>query len=882
MKIAPAVFLALFVGTAAAGEATTPPAPPKFKAGPAAKKDGDEVKITFELDRETDVAVYVLDAKGKVVRHLAAGLLGDKAPKPLKAGSLKQSVTWDGKDDAGKKAAGGPFKVRVAAGLGFKYAGCAFGSEAKPDSLTNVVGLAAGPDGRVYVLSERWGRIWWRHTSIHVFRRDGSYEKTVKPFPSSIAAEKVRKLTPFATPDGRPIPVIYRVLAMSYYPHEDLRQQMAVGPDGNLHFLTQRAAYRKDAVKRLASIGPDGGVAYEAYVGGELPAETSAAKPCLAASPDGKAVFAVGLERGPGERSHSRPNRPAVWKIELPGRKEAKLFFGDRKETGKDETHLNEPRGLAADGKGHLLVADRGNNRVVSVDIKSGKFVSAFEVPAPTWVGVHRKTGAVYVASGGHVIKFAVGEDGKAAEKGRVKLPALSERYRSRAQWFFALDDSRETAVLWVGVSGGGHVLTRCEEKDGKFTDLDRAGYRPARTFWNICVAPDRRTVGCKAGRRGLRILDEDTGKTRDVRLTDSGGQMYRLGPNGQIYGMDHSGGGVRRWDKNGKYLPFPASSGNPKLRGRLSSRPSGTTAWERDFDVDRGGNIYAKNRGKVYHGRMTVEKFDKDGKRLGTLVWVVSDGAHGPRVDPAGNIYVVDSIRPVGVQVPEFFRGKLPEVKINKRGSPLQQYRWMYGSVIKFSPKGGAIWFPIINKKNDVYAFDGEAKLPEGLEKVKVDTGQGDRVAVAPGELQGALWYRYGCSYVLDMHPGHNRRCHCTATEFEVDDFGRSFYTDQGRFRVVVLDTGGNQVAAFGQYGNQDACAGESYVLDPEGKFLRPRRKDDPPNLASPGAKPEIAFNWFTGLGVSDRYVYVADGGNRRVLRAQMTYAADRTVGVE
>jgi len=171
-----------------------------------------------------------------------------------------------------------------------------------------------------------------------------------------------------------------------------------------------------------------------------------------------------------------------------------------------------------------------------------------------------------------------------------------------------------------------------------------------------------------------------------------------------------------------------------------------------------------------------------------------------------------------------------------------------IYGSIVKFTPAGGAVWFPI--KQNlDIYPFDGEAKLPAGQAKVKVDVpfnGGGSRVTVGAGELQGAAWFRYGCSYVLDMHPGHNRRCHCTATEIDVDDFGRVFYTDQGRFRVVVLDTNGNELLTFGGYGNQ-----------------------------SDGGK-EIAFDWFTGLGATDHNVYVADGGSHRVVRLALKHALE------
>ena len=43
----------------------------------------------------------------------------------------------------------------------------------------------------------------------------------------------------------------------------------------------------------------------------------------------------------------------------------------------------------------------------------------------------------------------------------------------------------------------------------------------------------------------------------------------------------------------------------------------------------------------------------------------------------------------------------------------------------------------------------------------------------------------------------------------------------------------------------------------------------------------PEFPINWFTGLGVSDRFVYVADGSNRRVLRLKMDYRAQETVAV-
>jgi len=318
---------------------------------------------------------------------------------------------------------------------------------------------------------------------------------------------------------------------------------------------------------------------------------------------------------------------------------------------------------------------------------------------------------------------------------------------------------------------------------------------------------------------------------------------------------MDHSVG-IRRWDAQGKPLPFPAGVAEGGNKGKLKNGPSGTTDWERDFTVDRAGNIYTKNRGKYYHGRMTVDKYDKDGKLLGTVLWVVSDGAMGPRLDSAGNFYIAESLKPAGEPFPEFFKGKLPKDKVDHGSDVVGQYRWMYGSVVKFGPAGGAVWFPIANAKTDLYPFDGEAKLPPDQPKVKVDTVTGDRVTVRPGELQGAEWMRFGASYILDMHPACNRRCHCTATGFEADDYGRVYYTDQGRFRVVVLDTAGNELLAVGGYGNQDSFGKEG--------------------------TPQVAFNWFSGLGASDRYIYVADCGNLRIVRLAIKHAAEQTCAVK
>jgi len=51
----------------------------------------------------------------------------------------------------------------------------------------------------------------------------------------------------------------------------------------------------------------------------------------------------------------------------------------------------------------------------------------------------------------------------------------------------------------------------------------------------------------------------------------------------------------------------------------------------------------------------------------------------------------------------------------------------------------------------------------------------------------------------------------------------------------------------------------------------LRPRRPDDPKDLVSPFAQPEIVFAWINGVAVTDRHAYVTDLINKRMLKVKL-----------
>jgi hypothetical protein len=877
----------LLVGLILPSLATAGETAPTFTAKPTATKAGDKVKIAFAVDRETDVAVYIENAKGEIVRHLAAGVLGKNPPEPLKAGALEQSVEWDGRDDDGKPAAGGPFKARVTAGLRVGHAGTVFFDQSGPNNIVDTMGMTAGPDGRLYVLANRWRKYVAFSTAIHVFRRDGSYERTIKPFPSDLAEERVKGAGAFRTAGEGLVPLVYRSIVggPSHYPNNDVLHQPAVTPDGRLVLAV--------APFNLAVLDADGGVPNAAYAGPVLGAKmgftsqipntygdgTTFNMPYLAVGADGKTVYLTGIG-AQKEFSNVGPRFTfdhAIRRAPLPARGPVEVFFGDPAAAGNDDKHLSDPRGVALDGKGHILIADFGNNRVVVLNEKDRSFAGSFPAEAPFWVGVHQKTGAVYVgAKRTALIKYSGWPDPKEVARTDfgallAKVPAPS---KASAVLHLALDAGAAPPVLWAALWS---APLRLEDQGASFSDAKPVGAYLPPTPWNLSADPLRREVACQGTGKGydngegLRILSDESGKVVASSPAGSGGaegNLIRLGLNGQIYRQNH-GSPLVRIDRTGKLIPFEATAGDPKLKGMLGNKAEGTTYWPRDFSVDRRGELYVKNAGKEYHGLMTVKHYGPDGALKRTVIWTTTDGALGPRVDLKGNLYMAECVKPLGQPYPEIFKGR--------SGLSEREYHWIYGSIVKYSPKGGAAWFP---HGPDNLAFEGECGLDPALAKQKVLGVRGPDL-VNGVELQGALWMRPGYAYLADMGGQGTDRCHCTASDFDVDDFGRVFHPNQGLYRVEILDTNGNLITTVGGYGNQDCCGPDSYVLDPAGKFYRPRKADDPKDLVSPFAQPELAFSWFTGLAVTDRHLYVADGVNRRVLRGKLEYAASETVAV-
>jgi hypothetical protein len=836
----------------------------KFTAKPTAVKAGAGAKISFAVSRETDVAVFVQDANGKIVRHLVAGVLGKNPPPPLKPG-LSQSVEWDGKADYGKPAGSGPFKVRVALGLGAKY------EKILMEEPLNVYGpkggvkaLTAGPDGTVYVLHVVGGDVPnWPSERLIAISREGKYLRTITPWPAGLAKEEVAGFGVMDL-DGKPVPTVKSVPLRTFYRGRTSRKgDMAVTKDGIVLKLVVDCTTKANAA--IGAYGPDGSAVWGAELGPTLYQATTRELTfaCLCVSSDGKHVY-LSNKKPKGKKKAEA----AVFRIKLPDRGPAEPFFGDPATPGSGKTQLSDDaRGLAVDGKGNLYIADRGNNRIVVVSEKDGKPVSSFNVSSPQHVGVDPASGEVYVTrragKSRELVKFSA--DGKEL----AKLQIRSEGDPTMP-WGMTLDAGAKPPIVWMGGDRGS--LLRITQAGGKFTAENLCTRKLGDVgFLGIEVdhfRADKEIYVRRDGAGHWLRFSEATGKTETVTCPGTGGSAGTCivpGPKGNLYAPAwpyH----LKRYDRKGKPLPWDASVRNypaetPTSRGKTEKPrpapnglfvPVSMVYMTHTFGIRHDGHFFMF-QSKYPRSRPPKKliEFTPDGKRVSDtpIIWMVSDTAVGPKFDQQGNIYIAEQVKPANQLYPD-------EVKacVSGKGRAAEQRAaaTMYGSILKFSPKGGMIHFTP-RSKNSV-PYDGTPKLDPSLKKVDAATCPNGSVKPAP--VTGALWMKMGISHVC-LH-----YCNCENTRFDVDEFGRVWYPDLNRFRVCVLDTNGNELTHFGGYGNSENRGPES--------------------ASESLNKPDIALGWLIGVGATDKYVYLPDSVNRRLLRAEITYAAEETVDVK
>jgi hypothetical protein len=826
--------LTLTAAAASAGEVS-------FSAKPAAAKDGDKTKISFTVSAPTDVEVAVLGADGKVVRSLAAGVLGAKnpPPEPLKAG-LAQTLEWDGKDDAGKPAAGGPFKVRVRAGTSVAF-GRTIGGSPYTGNVTDmpyrapVNGLAVEKDGGLLVKmmsdihSHGNSGLWPWH--VRRFDKTGKYVKTLLPYPPSTEPAKASGFTLLATGDGAFTPANQNSLyGVPYVFGDEICNRMV---DGQLVFVNSMTrqinlwkADGSNALKTMA-MWPKGKVGCAAWLSiqaGFSPDGKYAYLSNVAAAPyDGKKPSDIDANWPQGRVYRKDLSAPDAdpekfYDLELPDFEKTKYWMPsawDKKTAAA---------GIDVDAKGNVLVGDLVNGEVVEIG-SDGKKKSATKVAWPDKVVAARKSEAFYVVSRG-VSRggLPAGKLTKFTARGEAAKPAAELQLKGLVGGAIALDESGDVPVLWLA---GGGTLVRVEDRGAQLAVTGE-------DFLNR----DKNTIGF------VGYMDVDP-EAELVYVTGSGSAVWRysgetgeggpapikavdlaVGPGGMIYAWGDQGGyhgPVTRYTRDFKPAPL---AGGKHTYGDLYGR-AGRGSSVCGMDVDLRGWVYAVWGTNQCHLRV----YDAEGKladfgikskpeggkeEISAAVDYLSGYGGALRVDPASNMYVLQHGRPKDFKPPKGFEKD-------------EAWHAAVGTILKFGPKGAKRKSPVDSGGGggDPLAFD-------------------NTLAMYPGCAPISQWRCDGS-------------CACTKPRFDVDNFGRLYIPNAMTFKVSVRDNAGNGIVEFGSYGNFD-CEG--------------------PKSGEP--KPEIALGWPVAAGTSDKYIYVGDCLNHRVVRVDKKFAAEESCDVK
>jgi HEAT repeat protein len=807
-----------------AGQKIQPDAGVVFTFGPQLSSRSTSEVIKFAVSENTDVTVMVRDAAGYIVRHLASGVLGENPPPPFAAGSLKQEILWDRRDDAGVQLPSGQYHISVNLGLSASYAG-SIGSD--PRAIGRIHGLAVGPGGSLYVMSgvgrdSGDGR-------FQVFSGAGKYLRTILPRSASLPLERVKSLGEMVLAGGERFPTC---LSPQYAAR--IFQVPLVTRSGDLVFVNglrrgshpegkrfQSVAHLKQWPRRLLRLAADGGAPGEGYLG-PLLGQGFEKKPVFLASPDGgKTIYFSGAGH-------------AVFRVKWGQNEKPEVFVGRNDKSGAGKKSLKDPAGIAFDARGNLYVADRGNHRIVCFD-SSGNFTGEISVEWPQAIAVDSDKGEIYAACGYRNFRLLKYESIKSVQP-------CAELNLGRGWPILVLGSENGQQFVYVanadmrkkGSARRQEMLVRFAVQNGKFIEDGRISNQ------KLPLQPLLHGVD----RQRERVFGVTGMFAKAVRWDGQSGEMISLPEllhpkaNG-IRGLTASTDGMvvyhakdehGRFDAALKPLPF---AGSGTYIARLVKEDCPRSLYDRGSCVSpANGRVYHVHERGGYQKPMLVSAMDRDGiPEKNPAITFESRSAAAVRVDRQGNIYVLDHLKPIGKAVPDVFKGVVP---LNRHNP----FVYNYGSVLKFGPDGGKV--KELSRGKPV-----KRQLQKGQIQFTTAEGRGDFVST------GAAWAWFGVSMI---QPALNRNnyCMCWHPRFDVDDFSRVFLPDQLRCRIVVLDTNGNQITSIGRYGNVD---------------------DKGPDV--PLADPRTVM-------VSDRTIYIGDMSNNRIARANITYRSSKSLAVE
>ena len=591
----------------------------------------DKYEITFAAKGSCDATVSIIDENGMVVRHLASGVLGANAPAPFKKNSLEQTIYWNGKDDLHVYVRE-PEKLKVRVSLGLQPTFEKLIADSGPKNLPGFVwAVVVGPDAAfVFTRSPGTG-----HKAVRKFTRDGNYAAALTPPPANMPMSRCAGLIQVEYE-----PEKYALHGFSFGQNMgtvDDRGLVLPGTEG------YRGTYARPVLvgtrlywtsggpvepggkgpSMLYWINTDGSTDADGILGVPLAEGLHHQAPRLAASPDGKRLYATHLQYLQASWS-----TPLVIVKPLGTPDLAQKFAGDPKKSGSDNAHFNTPMDIDCGPKSNVYVADHYNNRV-QIFTPDGKHSGTIQVKNPVRVRVHRKTGDVYVLCKGQesgravpqIVKFSAANGFK--EVFRQKLwPALVMELDSysKAPRLWLASGEVNWAGPWGQVRKRGYrqALEIWEEKGGKFVkiaDFDeeakRAGGKSHIGRWQGNAVGNGGKLVCDPTRNKLyfdsRVFDLDTGAYlgtfrtspsmtwNDIAFDKKGYMHLHLHPNHPFPGVGRVDPGAAAKEAPLVYPEVPYDYGIVKkpLTGILNTRcQGGACGFQDGIGVNMQGDI--------------------------------------------------------------------------------------------------------------------------------------------------------------------------------------------------------------------------------------------------------------------------------------------------
>ncbi|MCK6472571.1 MAG: hypothetical protein L6R28_12575 [Planctomycetes bacterium] len=900
----------------------------EFAEAPAVTRNGDRVQVVFAAKAACDVTVAVENSDGKIIRHLASGVLGSNAPPPFEKDSLRQSVVWDGKDDSGKYVDDkDSHSIRVSLGLKPQFERTLFWSPHKRVS-SPIPLFCAAPEGMYVFENYALDHNQYGGSMVKLFDHDGKYVRTVYPFPSAKVGQVAGLPMHEFTRLGKTLP-----LKEGYYQSTLLDTEFKNDGGGGplpTAFAVQgsRVAVAFERLNRFATDGSSGGVKLHGPVVGfqeklryALPGKTHVwGRPRSAAfSPDGKYLYMAGYLWNANE-AYYHDWLHGVARVEFDKDAEPETFCGSLKqdETGAEPGKFTAATSLDVDAQGRVYVTDYHNNRI-QVFTPDGKLYKVIPIDRPVFVQVHKTSGEIYVFSWLLVSRWNKQEgtkpfytrlgpvdDPKVLCKCPLPLVGHSEAFAwnnlSGLQFNLALDSWAKEPTIWLLNGSAQHA----HSGNGSTVDAwDKAGV----------------VLLVEKGKKLEQRLSFTKQAADDVVRIQPQGQwrqrLYVNPANGHVYIAEGDSGVNKSVNQlveinpeNGKtkLLDLPLGSedlcfGNDGLAylrsdtyvGRYDARTWREVPW--DYGQEEEGHSFGmgaraasfvaglKTPGHRSHNFWHLGGIDVSLK--GHLVVTTCNGKAGEdmHMEEGRNNFKYEG-KPY---LPRLYpgRNKWGEIHIWDRHGTL---------VVEDAVPGlGHLNGIGIDDDDNLYLLAAKKRTIDGkgYDPTLKEDWSGTLLKVAAGKNKVLTAGPAGAAMPVPLPDGSQPKrptemrgqwveglqwiyggvgfctpkgCICVNTRFDLDYFNRSFAPEQVAYRVAVLDGNGNLVLRLGDYGNVD-----------DGKPLA--AEGGPPAASSIGGDEVALFHACFVASHTDRRLFIADQGNARLLSVKLGYHAEKTI---